>query len=48
MHAKLGGVDVTAISDGGLSDKEGLYVRRMHFMFAIEVFGPGTLFASKY
>jgi len=48
MHAKLGGIDVTAITDGGLSIKEGPYVRRMRPVFGIEVLGPCAVFASKY
>ena len=48
MYVKLGSTKVTAITDSGLSFREGAYDRHMRPTFAIEVFGPCTLFASKY
>jgi len=48
MYVKLGSAKVTSITDGGLSFREGVYDRHMHPMFAIEVFAPRILSASKY
>jgi len=39
MYVKLGSAKVTAITDGGLSFREGAYDRHMRPVFAIEVFG---------